>query len=306
MRHVALILVPWLLVGCATVPLDRKALLNEGIAEHARVTNVPLVEQDRNQCGPAALSMALGWAGKWVPEEDLVGRMMTPGKKGTFQADLIAAVRRQGFLALPVKNYRSLLREIESGHPVVVLENLGLSWMPQWHYSVVVGYDLDRSELELHSGRGEVEHMSLRRFDLAWDLADRWAIVVLPPSVLSPSADEIDHLEAAAVLERMGFLHESTLAYRAILTRWPKSLGAWIGLANVRFSRGEPRGAAVALERAVRFHPEAAVSWHNLAQAYSAMNRPSAARRAARRAVEAAPPPEEGFFQESLRPILGE
>ena len=45
-----------------------------------------------------------------------------------------------------------LLQEVAAGHPVIVLQNLGLEWIPVWHYSVVIGYDLSRGQLVLRSG----------------------------------------------------------------------------------------------------------------------------------------------------------
>jgi len=40
-----------------------------------------------------------------------------------------------------------VLREVAAGTPVIVLENYGFRIWPVWHYSVVVGYDLDAGEI---------------------------------------------------------------------------------------------------------------------------------------------------------------
>ncbi len=295
----------FLFAGCASLPLDLKALKEE-LPARAYVANVPLVEQKREHCGPAALSMAFGWAGRWVEEGQLAPSMLTPDKSGTFQADLLGAARREGFLAVPVKGYRALFREISEGRPVVVLENLGLSWMPKWHYAVVVGYDLDREEVELNAGGSETEKMSLRRFDLAWSLGESWAVVVLPPSLLSATGDEVDHLEAAAALERIGLRVPALVAYETILGRWPRSLGAWIGIGNVRFTEGDEKGALAALKKATAYHPESPAAWHNLALTHFALRQDRAAKAAAQKAIRLAQGAESGFYVESLRPVLGE
>jgi hypothetical protein len=54
---------------------------------------------------------------------------------------MIGAARRHGRLAYLITGPDSMFEEVAAGHPVIVLQNLGLSWYPVWHYAVVVGYD---------------------------------------------------------------------------------------------------------------------------------------------------------------------
>lgn len=218
--------------------------------------------------------------------------------------DLLGAARRRGFLALPVRNYKSLFKEIADGHPVVVLQNLGLSWYPKWHYAVAIGYDLEASRLILHSGSDEADTMRMKRFDLSWELAEYWGVVVLPPTLLSNTADEVDHLEAAAALERLGLNPQATLAYQTILKRWPESLGAWIGMGNVRYAAKDYKGAVQALENATKFHPETPAPWHNLALAYYSEHRLRPARAAAKKALGLVKGPDLASYSESLRSVL--
>lgn len=45
-----------------------------------------------------------------------------------------AAARRHGAVAYVLPDrLDALLEEITAGHPVVVLQNLGLQWIPSWH-----------------------------------------------------------------------------------------------------------------------------------------------------------------------------
>jgi tetratricopeptide (TPR) repeat protein len=306
-KRLFLFLLGGLLASCAGLPTSVQSVRAEmarlGLPDKASVADVPFVAQTENTCGPATLAMALAWSGVKVPAEKLAAEMMTPGREGTFQADLLGAARREGFLALPVRNYRALFQELAAGHPVIVLQNLGLSWFPKWHYALAIGYDLERSEITLHSGKEALSATSLRRFDVSWELAGNWGVTVLPPTASSPTADEVDHLEAAAALERIGRDGQAASAYGTILKRWPKSLGAWVGLGNVRFKANDLKGAVSALEKAVEYHPQVPATWHNLALAYHAQRRARAARAAARKALALAPEADTAEFSESLRAI---
>lgn len=303
--HLGLIVsISWILSGCASFPLDPAAAAELKLPSTAQVPGVPFIEQPRNHCGPASLAMAMNWAGTTVSETDLAAQTFTPGKEGTFQMDLIGAARRGGLLAIAVSNYESLLREVAAGHPVLVLQNLGLSWWTKWHYSVVIGYDLAESELTLHSGDEPYMKMGLKRFDLSWALAEHWAVVVLPPNELSASGDEIAHLEAAAALERLELLSPARIAYQTILQRWPKSLGAWVGLGNLRFTQGDGKGSVQALKRATAFHPRSAAAWHNLALAYAQQKRRAPARMAAYKALNLVDNSQRVAYRQSLESVL--
>jgi hypothetical protein len=45
---------------------------------------------------------------------------------------------------------QQLCEEVAAGHPVIVLQNIGLSWYLVWHYAVVVGYDLHEGTVIFH------------------------------------------------------------------------------------------------------------------------------------------------------------
>lgn len=248
--------------------------------------------------------MLMGWAGKMVTPDQLAEKMFTPGKEGTFQMDLIGAVRREGFLGIPIKGFPALFAELKAGHPVLVFENLGLSWFPIWHYAVAIGYDLPTRKIVLHSDSDANKKVDLHRFERDWEGTEYWAAVVLPPQKLSASADEVDHLEAASALERVNKNQEAEIAYQTIRTRWPKSLGALVGLGNLRFSRGDARGAVEILRQAAVLYPQKAEVWHNLAVAYAGLPNPKQARRSAKKAVDLASATDIPFFRQSLKTLL--
>jgi tetratricopeptide (TPR) repeat protein len=254
--------------GCATPDVMALRGGAQGLPPRAEVAGVPFHPQKERYCGPAALATALGWSG---------------------------LATRQDALA----------SEVAAGHPVVVLQNLGLGWYPQWHFAVAVGYDLSTNELALRSGDERRRMVALDTFSRTWARAGRWALVVLPPDQLPASGNETLVLSAAAGLERVGRFDEVALAYDAILRRWPASLGALIGRGNARYALGDLAGAEAAYRAALQHHPGAAVAWNNLADVLAAQGARDEALIAARRAVDLGGAHAE-VYQRTLEEISGE
>lgn len=130
-------------------------------------------------CGPEAASLALFAAGIALPPAALVSRLMTPARRGTFQVDLLALGRRLQLRALPLSGMTALLEQIAVGHPVIVLLNLRHELLPQWHYAVVAGFDLETETVLLHAGAASPEPMPLERFARRWAAAQSWGLVYL-------------------------------------------------------------------------------------------------------------------------------
>jgi hypothetical protein len=271
--------------GCATPEVTALRADAGGLPSRAEVAGVPFHPQQEVYCGPAALATVLGWSGTPASQDALAREVYTPGRNGTLGHDLIGSARRHGRLVVPVTDLPALLGEVAAGHPVLVLQNLGLGWYPQWHYAVAVGYDLAAGELALRSGGERRRVVPLATFARTWARAERWAIVVLAPDTLPASAGEDAVVRAAAGLERAGRPGEAVLAYGAILERWPGSLEALIGRGNARYAMGDLDGAASAYRVALERHPEAAAAWNNLADVLAAQGEREQALIAARRAV---------------------
>ena len=104
----------------------------------------------------------------------------------------------------------------------------------------------------------------MRIFERSWKLSDYWALVVLSPGVLAFAADELAHLQAAAGLEQVDKIEAAGKSYDAILKRWPKSLGALVGLGNLAYKRRDFKSAVSYLREAERLHPKNQMIMHNL------------------------------------------
>lgn len=304
--HCLLLIGVLISLGCAssTHQVDLYLSQPSHLSQTFEIPHVPFINQKEGHCGPATLTMALQAIGQPVSLPEITSQVYTPGMKGTFQSDMIGSARRQGLLALPIENIDKLFAEVSAGHPVIVFENLALSWLPQWHYALVYGYDLTEEVVLMHSGPEMAKRWDLRKFERSWKLAGYWGLVILPPHRLSATATEIEHLSAAAALETLKLNDQATTAYRTILSRWPTSLGALIGLGNSSFSKSDFKESERNLTLAVQNHPQSAVAWHNLAIAQKMQNKKSEAQKSALKALRLATDIQKKQFEISLKQIL--
>jgi tetratricopeptide (TPR) repeat protein len=254
------------LAGCAASPP-----LAEGIPpELPRVLELhdtPFFPQEDYQCGPAALATVLGASGVHVQPDALAPQVFLPKRRGSLQAELVGAARRQGRLAylLPGTG-QAMLAELNEGRPVLLLQNLGVKQIPIWHYAVLVGYHTDRNVAVLRSGRRERVEMRWQSFARSWDRAGRWALTVLPPSVIPRAAEAKDYLQAVAGIEAAGDRQAAAESYDAAITRWPGEPLAWLGRGNVAYADNDPSAAADAYTQAAILAPGDAATRNNLAQ----------------------------------------
>lgn len=273
-----------LLLGCAAGRGYDPVQL--GLAEQrSMVSGLQPFEQAPGQCGAAALATVLQWTGREVPPSILASMVYDPQRRGSLQASMKAAARRYGRLAYIIEGQRELLAEVAAGHPVIVLQNLGLSWHPVHHYAVVAGFDLEQDVLFLLSGETSPEKQSVRVFDATWSRAGKWGLVVLPPDE-SPARPEQDrYLQAILGLEQAGRFQAAATGYQAFLRLWPAEQTALLGLANTRYATGDVQGAAQTLIQGAEAHPGSAVLQNNLAHVLMEQGHLDRALAAARKAV---------------------
>jgi hypothetical protein len=297
-----LLLLALFLSGCGTLEVERLATVHPGLPEHSEITDVPFHPQDAYQCGPAALAMALNWAGDPVDPDDLAPSVYTASRKGSLQSTLVSATRRQGRVAYRVSGMANLLAEVAAGHPVVVLQNLAFFWYPIWHYAVVIGFDLPAGDIFLHSGTHPRESLPVHLFERTWARSGEWGLLVLPPGKMPVRVDEDTYLEAVVGLEHAQQWEGAVEAYSAARRRWPRSLGAAIGLANSYYALGQLTQAETVLRNATRDHPDSAPAFNNLAQVLAELGRHREAAMAARRAVDLGGP-DPAIYRKTLSEI---
>ena len=275
-----------LMSGCAT---QTSALLHEApgtLPRNFELPKVPFFPQVRYQCGPATLAMALQNADVTIKPDALVDEVYVPKLEGSLQVEMMAAGRRNGALTVTIPpNLESLLTEVASGNPVVVLQNLGLSWIPRWHYALVIGYDLDQSEIILRSGTTMRLEMSLSTFEHTWKRSNFWGMVVLVPGHLPKTSQEAPTVAALIAFEKGNSAALARKSYAVALERWPNNFLLQMGLGNTATIEGDNLAAYEAFQTATKIDPDSAPAFNNLALVLGKLGRYDEARIAAEKAV---------------------
>ncbi|MDB5955086.1 PA2778 family cysteine peptidase [Ramlibacter sp.] len=269
-----------LLAGCSTLIPQTVVLRTDwpaGVPRQVEMTQVPFFPQDEYQCGPAALAMAMSYAGDRVLPQALVEEVWLPSRHGSLQLEMLAAPRRHGLVSYRLEpRYADLLREVAAGHPVIVLQDVGML-LPEWHYAVVNGFDYATGTIFLRSGLKMRQQMPFSYFERTWLAGKYWAMVVTRTDDIAATASEARWLDALLGVARGGDENAAVTAYRTALARWPDSLPAAVGLANHLHARGSLDEAAGVLRTALQEHPQSVILLNNLAQTLSDQGRNSEA-----------------------------
>jgi len=221
--------------------------------------------QQRYQCGPASLAMLLTAAGISVTPEELVAKIYLPARKGSLQLELIAATRGYGRIPYVINgNIPALSGELRAGRPVLVLQNLGLSFLPIYHYALVIGL-LPPDKVILRSGVDRRLLMDLNRFLETWEAAGAWAMIALRPGKLPDTLELTDYLISVNSFEQQGNVSGAETAYRAALTISPENEIALFALANNYLLQGENEPAESLFRRLFQINPDHIAAANNLA-----------------------------------------
>jgi tetratricopeptide (TPR) repeat protein len=275
------------LTGCASMwpqTAELRQALPQGVPQKVELTEVPFFPQDEYQCGPAALATALASFGVKVTPEELVAQVYIPQRKGSLQVEMLAAARRHGLVSYALSpRLEDLLRELAAGHPVIVLQNLGIG--EGWHYAVAVGYDYQSGEIILRSGTTERQVLPFTVHEMVWKRSGYWAMLALPPERMPATANEERWLGAIAAMERAGNPAAARIAYGRFLERWPENVTAAVGLANTHHALGALPEAERLLRAAVQRAPDSVIALNNLAQTLSDQGKHEEALRFIERAV---------------------
>lgn len=258
-----------LLSACITAPQSAVLLqqTNPQLLEPVQIAQLPFFSQSAFQCGPAALATVLTYSQVAVTADELVPLVYVPERKGSFQVEMIAVTRSFGLLAYQVApNLTAVFDEVRAGHPVLVLQNLGLSWYPRWHFAVVKGFDLGRNKILLNSGTLENYEVSLPTFERTWARSEHWGIIALEPGMLPITAEPGPYYLALTALEET---HPETAiaeAYRSGLQAWPTDRDLLMAYGNLLYHQGNSLAAAQQFRTVISNHRSYAPAWNNLAE----------------------------------------
>lgn len=252
--------------GCALIPGGTPP---PGIGSAAiELVDTPFFPQEQYQCGPAALMTVLTDSGAQVSLDALVEQVYLPGREGSLQAELVAATRGAGRIPYQLDGSIQAIRtELEAGRPVLVLQNLGVSWYPRWHYAVVVGVDPEASQVVLRSGTQSRRITDAQTFMHTWRRSDYWALVVLRPGELPENPDQLRYYQALSALEETGHFGEARDAWQAALQRWPGDAIALFGTANAELALENFAAAESLYRQLLEQNPASPAVRNNLAHA---------------------------------------
>ncbi|KPJ94536.1 MAG: hypothetical protein AMJ53_05075 [Gammaproteobacteria bacterium SG8_11] len=291
------------LSGCSQIPLQSQSLQEhppEIFQKPVELTHVAFNPQNQYQCGPAALATILQQNDIAVQVSELVPQVYLPDRKGSLQVELIAVTRKYGLIPYVLdKKLSSLIEELRAGHPVLVMQNLGLDWFPQWHYAVVIGYNLHDGELILRSGTIKRHINSFELFERTWRRAQYWALVAVPPGTLPSSATPLSYLKSVAPFEELGKHDIAQQAYKTGLSRWPEDRPLRMALGNVSFSLGEYSIAIESYKQVIQRSPDYAPAQNNLALTLMELQQFEEAEKYAREAIQSG-----GRFKEQYENTL--
>ncbi len=200
--------------------------------------------------------------------ESLAPQVYTPSLQGSLQFDLLGATRHAGRIPYLIEpSLDALFQEVSAGNPVLVLQDVG-HVVHEWHFAVVVGYDLNTDQVILRSGNVRERHMTISKFDHTWADSERWGFVVALPDHIPISATEARYMPMLTALESIR-PDVVEVAYQTSLKRWPHNLVALMGLGNLAYFATRYQQAAQYFMEASLAHPESADTFNNLAQAYA-------------------------------------
>ena len=257
-----------LILSACVAPQSKQLQLERpsDLPTKAYIKNVPFYPQKQFHCGPSTLAMAMNFYGKKLSPNELAKDVFTPGRKGSFQSEMKAAVRKRGMIAYELTpELVYLLAEVSVGHPVIILQNKAVKYYPVWHYALVIGYDLEKNQIYLHSGLNKNYVVSMSVFEFTWKRSNRWAMAVLPTDTLPNDRNLINALQAAVDLEEVGQTEAANQTYQTITKRWPESFVALMGAANTHLQLKQPKQATSYYLRANKVKPTEAGVYNNMA-----------------------------------------
>lgn len=296
-----------LLTACAGTPQTKQLGQQppSGLPANAELKGVAFFPQQKYQCGPAALATVLTAEDKAVTPEQLVDQVYIPERKGSLQIEMIATARSYDLLAYKLApELTDILREVASGRPVLVFQNLALEWVPQWHYAVVVGFDLNSQHLILRSGTKKRHRVPFSTFERTWQRGKHWAYVMVAPDEVPVTANVLQYSRSASDLMQSGHQQAALTAFKTASQRWPDQALPQMTLGNAYYAMEDYQAARAAFSRAVEIEPDNAQAWNNLAYALTASQCRVGAIKAIGCAVRL--DPDDQNLSDSLKDIVGQ
>lgn len=240
---------------------------------------VPFVPQSERLCGGAALAMVERYWGRTGVHAEDFAHLVRPELAGITTGDLRSAARDRGWLVVgPERTPAAIRRALDDRVPVVAL----LEERPgRYHYVVVVAWPGD-SVVYHDPARGPARTVTEIAFLAAWDAAERWTMLLLPPDSATtrvaraapapaerspdPPATRCARDVADAVgVAQAGALDRAAGMLESARVECPNDDVIVLELAGIRFGQRRLGEAVVLAETYVAGQPDDTYGWELLA-----------------------------------------
>jgi len=161
-----------MIIACSTgsVRFDSNPIL---------IDNVPFYPQEEYQCGPASLASVLNYWGVHVTPDGIAKEIYSKSARGTLTIDMIIFAQKKGLNAIHYKgSVEDLKKNIDSGYPVIVFVDYGISLYQVNHFMVVIGYS--GNDVIVNSGKDKEKFISEEDFTKAWERTKYWTLLIKP------------------------------------------------------------------------------------------------------------------------------
>ncbi|MDC8830799.1 PA2778 family cysteine peptidase [Alteromonas gilva] len=197
------------------------------------IKDVPFYPQQAFYCGPTTLAEVFSFYGEPVSPNQIAPKLFIPEYEGSLKVEMVSATRQ--FDLLPYTdngNLQQIIQLVSDDIPVIVFQNLSIALFPQWHYAVVIGFDLERREIELHTGVTPNHRMSFELFEKTWRRGDYWFLAPVPPQHTSSTMKYFVYTSAAFDMLKLGQTTQALNFLQTAIQRWPNEWLAYFLIAN--------------------------------------------------------------------------
>jgi predicted double-glycine peptidase len=143
------------------------------------IESVPFFAQEDYKCGPSSLAGVLNYWGVNVSSEEIAREIFSESARGTLNIDMFLYAQREGLDTIQYNgNIEDLKKNIDSGYPIIVLVDFGISFFKINHFMVVIGYN-DQGVI-VNSGKQKEKFIYKKDFLKAWGKTNHWTLLIKP------------------------------------------------------------------------------------------------------------------------------
>jgi ABC-type bacteriocin/lantibiotic exporter with double-glycine peptidase domain len=151
--------------------------------------DVPFVQQEKNGCGAAVISMVLQYWQKQQPQRqtsvadasEIQRSVFTRSANGTYASDMQKYFEEHGFRAFAFKGDWEMLRaHLQKGRPLIAALK-PLRGETSLHYVVIAGLDEQHNVILLNDpAQKKLLQVERRIFEKQWNAVERWTLLAVP------------------------------------------------------------------------------------------------------------------------------